>query len=139
MLIFLQLAHPTQYCRVNNQLPILRLWFNVELELIQDFRLTRKAMNGLQRLLQTEQLHGWGHQLEVLIYTYWLGHGLSYRVVSRVFQIPKCTVHRVIHRMVQKIWDNLDKAISFPLPEELQSVGEGFAGLAGTPALNNVV
>ena len=62
-------------------------------ELWQDFRLSRRAMNSLQRLLDRGQDHGWGNDLEVLIYTYWLAHGLSYRVVSSVFSVPKTTVH----------------------------------------------
>ncbi|KAJ8342331.1 hypothetical protein SKAU_G00322590 [Synaphobranchus kaupii] len=113
----IQSGHPTAYCKLNQEVPIMRLWFNVEAELQQDFRLTRRAMQGLQRLLQREQDHGWGSQLEVLIYVYWLAHGLSYRVVSSVFGVPKATVHRVVHRVAQLIWKNLKLAIRFPLPE----------------------
>ncbi|KAF4106740.1 hypothetical protein G5714_012730 [Onychostoma macrolepis] len=78
---------PTRYCAINFNMPILCMWFDVETELRQDFRLSRRAMHSLQRLLQREQDHGWGNELEVLIYTYWLAHGLSYRVVSRVFNV----------------------------------------------------
>ncbi|XP_041840404.1 protein ALP1-like [Melanotaenia boesemani] len=73
-------GHPTSYCKMNHNVPILRLWFNVEAELQQDFRLSRRAMTSLQRLLQGEQDHGWGRQLEVLIYVFWLAHGLSYQI-----------------------------------------------------------
>ncbi|KAJ7987891.1 hypothetical protein DPEC_G00331290 [Dallia pectoralis] len=118
-------------------MPILRLWFNVEAELKQDFRLSRRAMHDLQRLLQREQDHGWGTQLEVLIYVYWLAHGLSYSVVSRVFNMPKSTVHRIIHRVAQHIMANLKRAISFPLAGELHAVGQGFVKLSGRPAFNN--
>ena len=111
------------YCRLNVNVPILRLWFDVESELIQDFRLSRKAVHALQRLLRREQEHGWGYELEVLIYVYWLAHGLSYRVVSRVFSIPKSTVHRIIHKVAQVIWDNLHSAISFPSHANLDNVG----------------
>ncbi|KAJ8375711.1 hypothetical protein SKAU_G00062910 [Synaphobranchus kaupii] len=135
----IQSGHPTAYCKLNQEVPILRLWFNVEAELQQDFRLTRRAMQGLQRLLQREQDHGWGSQLEVLIYVYWLAHGLSYRVVSSVFGVPKPTVHRVVHRVAQLIWKNLKLAIRFPLPEELDAIGQGFGQLSGTPVLNSVV
>lgn len=120
-------------------MPILRLWFNVEAELKQDFRLSRRAMHGLQRLLQREQDHGWGNQLEVLIYVYWLAHGLSYSVVSRVFNVPKSTVHRIIHRVAQNIMTNLKRAISFPLAGELHAVCQGFVQLSGSPAFSNVV
>lgn len=127
------------YCKLNQDVPVLRLWFNVEAELKQDFRLSRRAMQGLQRLLQREQDHGWGSQLEVLIYVYWLAHGLSYRVVSSVFCVPKTTVHRVIHRVARLIWLNLKLAIHFPEAEDLKEVGEGFGQLSGTPVLNCVV
>ncbi|XP_077954103.1 uncharacterized protein LOC144391358 [Gasterosteus aculeatus] len=132
-------GRPVTYCRLNHNVSILWLWFDVELDLKQDFRLNRRAMNALQRLLQREQDHGWGHQLETLIYVYWLAHGLSHRVVSSVFNVSKRTVHRVIHRVAQNIWVNLKKAISFPQAEELQAVGQGFVQLSITPAFNNVI
>ena len=56
-----------------------------------------------------------------------------------MFSVPKATVHRVIHRVAQSIWNNLSRVISFPQAEELQAVGEGFADLSGTPAFANVV
>uniref|UniRef100_A0A3Q3G4C2 DDE Tnp4 domain-containing protein n=1 Tax=Labrus bergylta TaxID=56723 RepID=A0A3Q3G4C2_9LABR len=141
MLIYflLQTYHPRSYCVFNHNIPILRLWVNVEAELKHDFRLSRSAMHGLQRLLRREQDHGWGNELEILIYVYWLAHGLSYRVVSRVFSVPKSTVHRVIHKVVQNIWMNLKQAIFFPQAGELHAVGQGFAQLSGSPAFSNVV
>ncbi len=113
-------------------MPILRMWFDVETELRQDFRLSRTAMHSLQRLLQREQDHGWGNELEVLIYTYWLAHGLSYRVVSRVFNVPKTTVHRIIHRVAQNRWDNLRRAICFPLTVDLPAVGNVVGAIDGS-------
>ncbi|TDG99393.1 hypothetical protein EPR50_G00193880 [Perca flavescens] len=120
-------------------MPILRLWFDVETELRQDFRLTRRVMHSLQRLLQRDQDHGWGNELEVLIYTYWLAHGLSYRVVARVFNVPKVTVHCIIHRVAQNIWDNLRRAIDFPQTVDLPAVAQEFVNISGTPAFHNVV
>ena len=128
------------YCRVDATVPILRIWRDEGAELWQDFRLSRRAMNSLQRLLDRGQDHGWGNQFEILIYVYWLAHGLSYGVVSSVFSVPKATVHRVIHRVAQSIWNNLNRVISFPQAyEELKAVGQGFADLSGTPAFVNVV
>lgn len=112
----------------------MRLWFNVEQELKRDFHLTRRAMNNLQRV----QNHGWGHQLEVLIYTYWLAHSLSYRVVSSVFNVPKATVHRVVHRVANFICRNLTRAITFPKQDELEEIGQGFARISGSPAFSCV-
>ncbi|KAL1268607.1 hypothetical protein QQF64_033970 [Cirrhinus molitorella] len=79
-------------------MPILRLWFDDELELKQDFHLSRRAMNALHRLLHREHGNGWANQLETLIYVYWLAHGLSYQVVSSVFDVPKATVYRIIYK-----------------------------------------
>lgn len=56
-----QTGHSTLYCRPSHGVPILCLWFNVEAELQQDFCLSRRAMQGLQRLLQREQDDGWGY------------------------------------------------------------------------------
>lgn len=72
MFVFLhfQTGHPLTYCRLNHNVPILSLWFSVESELREDFRLSRKAMQAVQHLLRREQDHGWGHELEVLIYIY---------------------------------------------------------------------
>ncbi|KAK7918763.1 hypothetical protein WMY93_010047 [Mugilogobius chulae] len=54
------------------------------MELIQDFRLSRNAIYALQDLLRREQDHGWGYELQVLVYAYWLARGLSYRVAIQV-------------------------------------------------------
>lgn len=135
-----QSGRSVTYCKLNYNVPILRLWFNVEAELRQDFRLSRRALQGLQMLLQREQEdHGWGNQLEVLIYVYWLAHGLSYRVVSGVFSVPRSTVHRVIHKVARHIGHNLKRAIHFPSAEDLDAVGRGFGLLAGSPVFNKAV
>ncbi|XP_015239424.1 PREDICTED: putative nuclease HARBI1 [Cyprinodon variegatus] len=132
-------SNPATYCRLNHNVPILRLWFNVESELKQDFRLSRRVMHALQRLLQKDQDHGWGNELEVLIYIYWLAHGLSYRVVSRVFNVPKSTIYRIIHTVAERIWLHFNTAISFPRIEDLHRVGQGFVERSGTAAFDKVV
>ncbi|CAL8249935.1 unnamed protein product [Arctogadus glacialis] len=48
------------YCRVDATVPILRIWRDEGAELWQDFRLSRRAMNSLQRLLDRGQDHGAG-------------------------------------------------------------------------------
>ncbi|CAL8369403.1 unnamed protein product [Gadus morhua 'NCC'] len=50
---------PARYCALNLNMPVLRIWLDVESELRQDFRLSRTAMRSLQRLLHREQDHGW--------------------------------------------------------------------------------
>ena len=97
-------------------------------------------MQGLQRLLQSDvEDHGWDSQLEVLIYMYWLAHGLCYRVVSSVFSVPRSTVHRIINSVARHIGNNLKKVIPFPSAEDLDAVGQGFGLLAGHPVFNNAV
>lgn len=137
--IVFQSGCPLTYCRLDRNVPILRLWFDVELELIQDFRLNRKALYALHHLLRREQDHGWGHKLEVLIYAYWLAHDLSYREVSQVFSVPRSTIHRIVHKVAQFIWDYLYRAISFPSPANLDTVGHVFGQLSRTPILNKAV
>ncbi|KAK0138523.1 putative nuclease HARBI1 [Merluccius polli] len=127
------------YCRVDATVSILRIWRDEGAELWQDFRLSIRAMNSLQRLLDRGQDHGWGNDLEVLIYTYWLAHGLSYQVVSSVQCTKGYCALSVIHRVAQSIWNNLSRVLSFPQAEELQAVGVGFADISGTPAFANVV
>ncbi|KAF4116467.1 hypothetical protein G5714_003956 [Onychostoma macrolepis] len=58
---------PTRYCAINPNMPILRMWFDVETELRQDFRLSRTAMHSLQRLLQREQYTPIGWHMDSLI------------------------------------------------------------------------
>uniref|UniRef100_A0A672I755 Putative nuclease HARBI1 n=1 Tax=Salarias fasciatus TaxID=181472 RepID=A0A672I755_SALFA len=103
-----------------------------------EFHLSRRAMTNLQRLLKRDQDHGWGYQLEILMYTYWLAHGLSYRVVASVFHIPKATVHRVVHRVANYICRNLGRAISFPKADAMDEIGQGFARLSGSPVFSCV-
>ena len=135
-----QSGRPVAYCRLNYNIPVLRLWFNVEAELRQEFCLSRRAMQGLQRLLKRDvEDHGLGSQLEVLIYVYWLAHGLSYRVVSSVFSVPRSTVHRIVNKVARHIQNNLKKVIHFPRAEGLETVGEGFGLLAGHQVFNNAV
>uniref|UniRef100_A0A672H965 Putative nuclease HARBI1 n=1 Tax=Salarias fasciatus TaxID=181472 RepID=A0A672H965_SALFA len=117
-----QSGRPVASCRLNYNVPILRLWFNAEAELRQEFRLSRRAMQSLQRLLKRD-----------------LAHGLSYRVVSSVFSVPRSTVHRIVNKVARHIQNNLKKVIHFPRAEDLDTVGEGFGLLAGHQVFNNDV
>ncbi|KAJ4921187.1 hypothetical protein JOQ06_025910 [Pogonophryne albipinna] len=64
-----------------------------------DYRLSRESIEALMTLLRREKTHGWVQHVEVLLVVYWLAHGLSYSVVSRVFDVPKTTVFDIVHRM----------------------------------------
>lgn len=74
---------------------LLRVYFIVKEELHGDFLLTRHSLNALQHL---------GHHIEVPCIIYWLTHSLSIRVASRVFGIPKCSVHRIMHNIYVGIY-----------------------------------
>lgn len=39
---FFRVGRPARYASLNHHMPVLRLWFDVEAELKQDFRLTRR-------------------------------------------------------------------------------------------------
>ncbi|KAF3849419.1 hypothetical protein F7725_015916 [Dissostichus mawsoni] len=67
-----------------------------------DYRLSRESIEALMTLLRREKTHGWVQHVEVLLVVYWLAHGLSYSVVSRVFDVPKTTVFDIVHRMKAK-------------------------------------
>uniref|UniRef100_A0A8C5BL80 DDE Tnp4 domain-containing protein n=1 Tax=Gadus morhua TaxID=8049 RepID=A0A8C5BL80_GADMO len=76
-------------------------------------------------LLCQERRHGWGATIETLVSLFWLASGASYRVVSRVFGMPRSTVHRIVHRVTEE-----EVAIRQKTPEDLEEVTRGFAWLA---------
>lgn len=57
----------------------------------------------LQNLLNQERRHGWGATIETLVFLFWLACGASYRVVSRVFGMPRSTVHYIVHRVTKEV------------------------------------
>ncbi len=87
------------YCWVNLAVPVLDRFFNGA-ETRQDFRLSRESLAVLLNLLHQDRRHGWGATLETLVFLFWLASGASYRVVSRVFGMPRSTVHRVTEEVV---------------------------------------
>ncbi|KAL1246813.1 hypothetical protein QQF64_034816 [Cirrhinus molitorella] len=89
--------------------------------------------------LRQEYYHGWGRDIEVLVFLYWLAHAASYRVVSQAFDIPRSSVHDIVHRVTKAILGILKKVICFPNSDDLEAVGAGFAQLAGSPAFSRAV
>ena len=63
----------------------------------QDFRLSRESLAVLLNLLQQDQRHGLGATIETFVFLFWLLSGASYMVVSRVFGMPRSTVHRFLY------------------------------------------
>lgn len=91
------------YMQLNPNIPILRVYNDPESCLKRDLRLTRQSVNLLLRIIHSPRDHGWGQELEVLMFLYSLAHGLSLSVVCRAFGVPRSTVHRVIHRIAAEI------------------------------------
>uniref|UniRef100_A0A8B9H2A1 DDE Tnp4 domain-containing protein n=1 Tax=Astyanax mexicanus TaxID=7994 RepID=A0A8B9H2A1_ASTMX len=120
------------YCE-NSAVPILQLYFSGA-DLKADLRLSRETIASLTGALQQETDHGWSRDIEVLVFLYWLAHAASYRVVSRVFAIPKSSVHDIVHRMSRAVSGLIRRVITLPTGEELAMIGAGFAHLAGSPS-----
>ncbi|XDV39630.1 hypothetical protein PO909_008836, partial [Leuciscus waleckii] len=87
------------YCRINLNVPVLDRFFN-DMDTRPDFRPSREALTALLDLLRSERQHGWGSTIETLVFLFWLACGTSYRVVSRAFDIPRSTVHRIAEEVV---------------------------------------
>lgn len=54
------------------------------------------------------------------------------------FDIPKSTVHDIVHQISRAVTCMLKRVITFPTPDDLEAVGAGFAQLAGSPAFSTV-
>lgn len=118
------------YCRLNVGVPVLQRFFANQ-NTREDFRLSRQSLAVLLDLLHPERTHGWGATIETLVFLFWLASGTSYRVVSRVFSMPRSTVHRIVHRVTGEVVAIRHKVIYLPTsPNDLEAVTRGFAGLA---------
>ncbi|KAK0139039.1 Protein ALP1-like [Merluccius polli] len=103
------------YCRINLAVPVLDRFFNRG-DTRQDFRLSRVPGSAAEPSPPESET--------------WMD-GASYRVVSRVFGMPRSTVHRIVHRVTGEVVAIRHKVIHFPkTAEDLAAVTRGFAGLA---------
>ncbi|RXN13240.1 nuclease HARBI1 [Labeo rohita] len=100
--------------------------------------LSQQSITSLIAALRSDFDHGWETDIEVLVFLYWLAHAASYRVVSMAFDIPKSTVHDIVHRISRAVICILKRVITIPTPDDLEEVGAGFAQLAGSPAFCTV-
>ncbi|KAL2087167.1 hypothetical protein ACEWY4_018226 [Coilia grayii] len=132
-------AETVSYAWLNRAYPLLRLFFEGE-DTRPDFRLSRVSVIGLLQLLDQERHHGWGPAIEVLVFLFWLASGASYRVVSRAFDMPRTTVHNVVHRVCGDLLQVMPRIIRVPsTAEEVREVGDGFARLAGHGAFRKAM
>ncbi|XP_033946382.1 uncharacterized protein [Pseudochaenichthys georgianus] len=140
ILLHLEVQHPhSRYKRLNSSVPLLKLYFEGDGCLLKDFRIRRDSLEALMRCLGPERRQAWGHHMTVLTTVYWLAHGLSYSVVSRAFQVPLATVHRLVHQGVEDIAALRHSLIKLPAGPELEEVGQGFQQLANSPAFSSCV
>ena len=132
-------GHPSHYCQLNRHVPVVVIYFDGESDLRPDFRLSRPTVAHLIWLLRSALDHGWGHDLEVLVFLFWMASATSYRVVSRAFAIPRSAVHDIIHRVTEQFLRLKNRLIFFPSADQLQRTGAGFERLAGSTAFARVV
>ncbi|KAF3838818.1 hypothetical protein F7725_010586 [Dissostichus mawsoni] len=139
ILLHLEVQHPhsPNYKRLNSSVLVLKLYFGDGC-LLKDFRTSRDSLEALMRCLGPERRLAWGH-MTVSTTVYWLAHGLSYSVVSRAFQVPLSTVHRLVHQGVEDIAALRHTVIRLPAGPELEEVGQGFQQLANSPAFSSCV
>ncbi|XP_033971714.1 protein ALP1-like [Trematomus bernacchii] len=138
ILLHLEVQHPHSYRSLNSSVPVLELYFGDGC-LLKDFRMSRDSLEALMRCLGPERRQAWEHHMTVLTTVYWLAHGLSYSVVSRAFQVPLSTVHRLVHQGVEDIAALRQSVIRLPAGPELEEVGQGFQQLANSPAFSSCV
>ncbi|KAJ8014473.1 hypothetical protein DPEC_G00040600 [Dallia pectoralis] len=129
-----KIVSPTTYCHLNPAVPILRIYFEDGPDLRPNLRLARQSIQSLIAAVKPDCDHGWEKEVEVLVFLYWLAHAASYQAVSLAFDIPKSTVHDIVHRMSKAVLSILKHLIAFPSADDLEAVGAGFAQLAGSPA-----
>lgn len=127
------------YARVNQHMPAIRVYLDVENDMRPDFRLSREAFHGILSILSQRRDHGWGPTFEVLLFVYWLAHAVSYRVAARAFDMPNSTVCRILQRVAFDIRRCKAKVISVPTANMLGDIGRGFGQLAQRDAFNNAV
>ncbi|MEQ2264159.1 hypothetical protein XENORESO_021054 [Xenotaenia resolanae] len=74
-----------------------------------------------------------GAAIETLVFLFWLASGTSYRVVCRVFGMPRSTVHRIVHRVTEEMVAIRHQVIYLlKTPEDMKAVSREFAGLDAT-------
>ncbi|TWW61931.1 Bromodomain testis-specific protein [Takifugu flavidus] len=130
---------PSQYCVQKRHVPLLAMYIDGQTDLRPDFRLSRSTVAKLIHVLRSPFDHGWGLEVEILVYLFWLASATSYRVVSRGFSIPRSTVFDIVHRMSDKVLSLKNRTIKFPSLVDIPNIAAGFQRLSGSPALQNVV
>nr|XP_033493243.1 putative nuclease HARBI1 isoform X1 [Epinephelus lanceolatus] len=127
------------YCQLNTNVPIIRQFLDDTVDLRPNLRLSCRSLAALTAALNFSVTQGWPKDIEVLVFVCWLAHAAPYRVVSAACDIPKSTVHDIVHRVSKAVMGILGRTIRFPNPDQLENISAGFSRLAGCPALSTVV
>lgn len=127
------------YCQLNTMVPIIRQYLDETVDLRPNPSLSRLSIAALTAALHFDVAHGWAKDIEVLVFIYWLAHATSYRVISTAFDIPRSTIHDIVHRISRAVIGILGQTIRFPRGDQLEEVGAGFSHLAGCPPFSVVV
>ncbi len=114
------------------------MYFDEAVDLRNDLCFSRQSIWSLTAALRLDSDHA-ERDIEVLLFLFWLGHAASFRVVSWTFDVPKSSVHVIVHRVSNAIIWILRTVIAFPTGDDLVAVGEGFAQLAGSPSFSSAV
>ncbi|XP_075317452.1 zinc finger protein 280C isoform X1 [Odontesthes bonariensis] len=130
---------PCRYCALNRHSEVLALYFDEQSDLRPDFRLSRPTVAHLIQVIGSPSSKGWGHDLEVLVFLFWLSSATSYGVVSRAFGIPRATVTDIVHRVANKVMQLKKSMICLPSQNGLKEAAAGFESLAGSAAFSRVV
>eukprot|EP00066_Takifugu_rubripes_P021972 XP_011611238.1 PREDICTED: putative nuclease HARBI1 isoform X1 [Takifugu rubripes] len=131
--------HPSHYCVRNRHVLLLTMYTDGQADLRPDFCLSRSTVVKLIGVLRSPFDHGWGLEVEVLVFLFWLASAASYRVVSRGFSIPRSTVYDIVRRMSDKVLSLKNRTIKFPSLVDIPNIAAGFERLSGSQALQNVV
>ncbi|XP_064485995.1 putative nuclease HARBI1 [Ornithodoros turicata] len=103
------------------------------LDFKQHFRISRQSFRILLGILWSDmppRTHGWTREVELLTFLFWLGCGSAFRIVGCVFNIPRTTTFRMVHRALKAIVAKLHLMVFPTQVEKLDAVQQGFARLS---------
>lgn len=127
------------YCLLNSTVPIIRQFLDDNFDLRPNLRLSRRSLAAFTAAIDLHVTRGWPKDIEVLLFVFWLAHAASYRVVAAACDIPRSTVHDIVHRVSKAVVGTLRRTIRLPDPDQLEDIAAGFSRLGGSPALRTVV
>lgn len=112
---------------------------NNDFETRRNIRTSSRVFTKISSLLPNKR-HGWEIELELTVFLFWLASGVSYRVVSCATNIPRSTVHHIVHKLLNfTVTKLLPAAIKFPNASEFEAIGRKFNRRGKTNIFENAV